>query len=111
MNTAWIYLIVGGIFEWGWPIGMKLAVAPGRFRVFAWALAIVCMVLSGLFLYLAQRSIPVGTAYAIWTGIGTVGTFGLGMLFLHEPVEFTRFLLVGLIVAGIIGLRLTSSAQ
>ena len=106
---AWILLIVGGVFEWGWPIGLKLASVPGRVRIAAWALAVVCMIASGVCLFLAQRSLPVGTAYAVWTGIGSVGTFALGILIFHEPADVTRFLFVGLIVVGIVGLRVTSS--
>jgi quaternary ammonium compound-resistance protein SugE len=68
----------------------------------------VSIILSGWFLLLAQRTIPIGTAYAVWTGIGAVGTFVLGMVFLGEPAQLARFFFVGLIVAGILGLKWAS---
>lgn len=67
------------------------------------------MFASGIFLLLAQRTIPMGTAYAIWTGIGAVGTFVLGILLFKEPAEILRFVCVGVIIAGIIGLKLVSA--
>jgi quaternary ammonium compound-resistance protein SugE len=68
------------------------------------------MMASGLFLMLAQRDLPIGTAYAVWTGIGTVGTFALGILILKEPAAAARFACVGLIIAGIVGLKLLPAA-
>ena len=94
--------------EWGWPLGLKVASLPGRFRVTAGAIAVICILLSGGFLYLAQRSLPVGTAYAVWTGIGSLGTFLLGILLLGEPAHASRFLYVGLIILGVIGLRFSA---
>ena len=105
---SWVYLVIAGIMEWGWPIGLKYAWSDQGFRIWPALGALVSMALSGLFLFLAQRSIPVGTAYAVWTGIGAVGTFVLGMLVLREPAEWPRFVCVGLIVAGIVGLKFTS---
>ena len=104
----WIYLIVAGIFEWGWPIGLKFAWTENGFRPWPLVLAIVSMTLSGAFLLLAQRDIPMGTAYAVWTGIGAVGTFLLGIWLLGESSNIARFVFVGLIVVGIIGLKLAS---
>lgn len=104
----WGYLIIAGIFEWGWPLGFKLGVkdtgwAPG------WILfSILCMAASGAFLIVAQKSIPMGTAYAVWTGIGAVGTFVIGIVVFREPAAMARILCVGLIVAGIVGLKLFS---
>jgi quaternary ammonium compound-resistance protein SugE len=69
------------------------------------------MLLSGVFLFLAQRTIPVGTAYAIWTGIGAVGAFVLGILFLDEPARLDRFIFVGIIIVGLVGLKLSSGHQ
>ncbi|HET6350291.1 MAG TPA: multidrug efflux SMR transporter [Candidatus Krumholzibacteria bacterium] len=103
----WIYLLIAGVMEWGWPIGLKFAAMP-QHRVWAIAMAVVSIVLSGVFLFLAQRTIPIGTAYAVWTGIGAVGTFVLGILLLHEPAALARFFFVGLIVVGIAGLKLSS---
>jgi len=108
MSSAWIYLIVAGVLEWGWPVGLKL----GKTEVgvhWGWlSFAGVAMVASGALLMLAQRDIPMGTAYAVWTGIGSVGAFILGILFFKESAAMKRFLFVGLIVAGIIGLKLSS---
>ena len=105
---AWVYLIVAGIFEWGWPIGLKLGWTD-RGAHFGWiTLAIVCMVASGTLLLLAQRTIPMGTAYAVWTGIGAVGAFVLGIWLLGEAATLARFFFVGLIVVGIVGLKLSS---
>jgi len=103
----WLYLFIAGVMEWGWPIGLKFAAMP-QHRLWAIALAIVSIVLSGVFLYMAQRTIPIGTAYAVWTGIGAVGTFVLGILLLGEPAQLARFFFVGLIVVGIAGLKLAS---
>jgi quaternary ammonium compound-resistance protein SugE len=105
---AWVYLFIAGIFEWGWPIGLKFAWTKEGMRIWPLAGAIFSMVASGTFLLLAQRVIPVGTAYAVWTGIGAVGTFVLGILLLDEPAQLARFLCVGLIIAGILGLKIFS---
>ena len=103
----WIYLLIAGVMEWGWPIGLKFASMP-QHRWWAIQLAIVSIVLSGVFLLLAQRSIPIGTAYAVWTGIGAAGTFILGIVLLGEPAALARFIFVGLILVGIAGLKLSS---
>lgn len=103
----WVFLIVAGVMEWGWPVGLKLAVTDKGLRLVPGAVALVCIVLSGVLLLLAQRTIPMGTAYAVWTGIGAVGTFVIGIAFFSEPAEFLRFLSVGLIIIGIVGLKLT----
>ncbi|MCU0835972.1 MAG: multidrug efflux SMR transporter [Chromatiaceae bacterium] len=105
---AWTYLIVAGIFEWGWPVGLKLALADGGVR-WGWiGFAALCIVASGALLLLAQRTIPIGTAYAVWTGIGAVGAFFLGIALFGEPATLVRFFFVGLIVIGIVGLKLAS---
>ena len=107
---AWIYLIIAGIFEWGWPIGLKFAWTSEGMQPLPLIGAIISMVASGALLLVAQQAIPVGTAYAVWTGIGAVGTFVLGIIFLGESAQLTRFLCVGLIVAGIVGLKLFSDS-
>jgi quaternary ammonium compound-resistance protein SugE len=103
---AWFYLIVAGFFEVGWPLGFKLSQVTS-YRAAFLALAIISMALSGYFLWLAQRSIPIGTAYAIWTGIGAAGTFLIGLLFFGDPVKLFRILSFALIIMGVIGLRLS----
>jgi quaternary ammonium compound-resistance protein SugE len=103
----WVYLFVAGVMEWGWPIGLKFAAQP-QHRPWAIPMAIVSILLSGWMLFLAQRAIPIGTAYAVWTGIGAVGTLVLGILVLGEPAQLARFFFVGLIVVGIVGLRWVS---
>ena len=106
---AWMYLIVAGIFEWGWPIGLKFAWTNEGIRWMPASGAVICMAVSGALLMIAQRTIPVGTAYAVWTGIGAVGTFGLGIMFLGEAANVARFVSVSLIVMGILGLKLFSA--
>ena len=107
---AWLYLVVAGIFEWGWPIGLKFAWTDEGMQPLPLTIAIVSMVASGGLLLVAQQTIPVGTAYAVWTGIGAVGTFLLGIIFLGESAQAARFVCVGLIVAGIVGLKFVSES-
>ncbi len=102
---AWLYLILGGLFEIGWPLGFKLAANSNNKALFI-ACSIVSMALSGAFLYMAQRTIPIGTAYAVWTGIGAIGTLGVGVLFFDDPVGFMRLISAMLIVVGIVGLKI-----
>ncbi len=106
MGHAWMFLFLAGLFEVGWPVGLKMAQTPGRGLVGAVA-AVVCMAASGAFLFLAQRHIPMGTAYAIWTGIGAAGAFGIGLFLYGDPASLPRFLGVALIVAGVVTLKLT----
>jgi len=107
VNAAWAMLIVAGLLEIGWPLGLKLSQAVER-RIPGLVIAAACMVASGALLWLAQRDIPIGTAYAVWTGIGAVGTFVLGIVLLGELAQLARFFFVGLIVVGIAGLKLAS---
>ena len=102
---AWLYLIAAGLFEIGWPVGLKMSQTPDRLAVGV-IIAVVCMATSGGLLWLAQRTIPIGTAYAVWTGIGAVGTFAVGIAFYGDSAGAMRLVSVGLIVAGIIGLKL-----
>ncbi len=107
---AWILLVVAGMFEWGWPIGLKFGLAETGPR-WGWILfSGLCMVASGTLLLIAQKTIPMGTAYAVWTGIGAVGAFLLGLVLFGEPATLARFFCVGLIVIGIVGLKLVSTA-
>ena len=105
---AWIYLTIAGIFEWGWPVGLKLGMSKEGTR-WGWiAFAAVTMAASGALLLIAQKTIPMGTAYAVWTGIGAVGTFVIGILAFGEATNTAGFFFVGLIVVGIVGLKLAS---
>lgn len=105
MIKYWIYLFIASVFEMGWPLGMKLADITS-FKV-AWIIfAIIAMTLSGYFLFLAQKEIPIGTAYAIWTGIGMIGTFILGITIFHDAMSLLRFIGVLLILSGVIILKL-----
>ena len=103
---AWILLIIAGLFEIGWPLGFKLASMHSKYFIWFIGLSILSMGLSGYFLYLAQKSIPIGTAYVIWTGIGAIGTVLLGILFFHDSANIVRLLFLSLILIGIVGLKL-----
>ena len=102
---AWILLIIAGLFEIGWPLGFKLASMHSKYFIWFIGLSILSMGLSGYFLYLAQKSIPIGTAYVIWTGIGAIGTVLLGILFFHDSANIFRLLFLSLILIGIVGLN------
>ena len=103
---AWIYLFVAGLFETAWAIGLKYS--AGFTKLGPSVLTIVAMIVSLYLLALALRTLPVGTGYAVWTGIGTVGAAILGILLFNESREIPRIFCILLIVAGIIGLKLTS---
>ncbi len=103
---AWIYLAIAGLFEVGWAIGLKYT--QGFTRLVPTVLTVASMVVSLGLLGLALKTLPVGTAYAIWTGIGTIGTAMLGIVLLGEPATALRLACIGLIVAGIVGLKLVS---
>jgi len=102
---AWVYLLLAGLCEIGWPVGLKLAQLPGR-ALLGWAGAAVAIALSGFLLYLAQREIALGTAYAVWTGIGAAGTFMVGVWWFGDPATLARFAGVALIVGGVVTLRI-----
>ena len=102
---AWIYLLSAGLFEIGWPVGLKLAQNPAT-RLLGIAIAITFMAISGTLLWLAQRQIPIGTAYAAWTGIGAAGTFLVGVLVYGDPTSVARYAGVALIVGGVVTLKL-----
>jgi quaternary ammonium compound-resistance protein SugE len=103
----WLYLILAGLFEIGWPLGLKLSQTMPS-KSFGIIMAVISMALSGLFLWLAQKTIPIGTAYAVWTGIGAVGTLIVGIVFFGDSSSILRMLSALLIVIGIIGLKLAS---
>ena len=102
---AWAYLLLAGVCEIGWPLGFKLSQQP-EYRVAGIAGAIMSMGISGLLLWMAQREIPIGTAYAVWTGIGGAGTFLIGVMFFGDAATLARFLGVALIVGGVVTLKL-----
>lgn len=105
---AWIYLLIAGLFEIGFALGLKLS--EGFTRPWGTALMVVAGAASFYLLSVAMKSLPVGTAYAVWTGIGAAGAVILGILFLGESGDFIRILSITLILIGVVGLRLASSA-
>ncbi|WP_293944784.1 MULTISPECIES: DMT family transporter [unclassified Sphingobacterium] len=101
----WIALIFAGVLEIGWPLGLKMAQTSPTNK-FGWlVLAIVSMAISGALLFYSQKTIPIGTAYAVWTGIGAVGTLLVGIIFFNDSASIFRLLSALLIVVGIIGLK------
>jgi len=102
----WIILILAGIFETGWAIGLKYT--EGFTRLWPTVGTVLAMVISLGLLGIAMKSLPVGTAYAVWVGIGAVGTAILGIVLLGEPANAGRLMSLGLILAGIIGLKLAT---
>lgn len=104
---TWLVLVIAGLFETAWAIGLKYTEGFSRFWPSFWT--IVAMVISVWLLGLCVKVLPVGTAYAVWVGIGAVGTVILGILLFNEPVSPLRIVSLILIIAGIIGLKLASS--
>ncbi len=105
---AWIYLIIAGLFECGWAIGLKYT--EGFSKLWPSVLTIAAMFVSFHFLSLAMKSIPVGTAYAVWTGIGAVGVATLGIFLFGESREIARLACILLIISGVIGLKVFSGS-
>lgn len=103
---SWVYLFIAGLFEIGWAIGLKYT--HGFTRLMPTLLTAASMAISLGLLGLALKTLPVGTGYAVWTGIGAVGTAILGIYLLGEPATVGRIVSIGLIVAGIVGLKLVS---
>lgn len=104
---AWIYLIIAGIFEIVWSMGLKYS--HGFTKLVPSLITIGGMVVSFYLLALATKSLPIGTAYAVWTGIGTLGAVLLGIFLFHEPVNILRIIFLCLILIGIIGVKFTSA--
>jgi quaternary ammonium compound-resistance protein SugE len=103
---SWAYVVIAGIFEVGWAIGLKYS---DGFRSLVPSIAtVVSFILSFYFLLLASKELPIGTAYAVWTGIGSVGVVLLGIVLFGESKDLVRLSCIGLIVLGIIGLKLSS---
>ena len=105
---AWVWLTVAGLLEVVWAVGLKYT--DGFSRLGPTVLTVASMALSLALLGLALKTLPLGTAYAIWTGIGTIGTAALGMALFGESADAPRLLCIGLIVAGIAGLKLVTPA-
>lgn len=105
---AWVILVVAGLFEVGWAIGLKYT--DGFSRPWPTVGTIAAMIISLGLLGIAMKTLPVGTAYSVWVGVGAVGTVAMGILLLGEPANAARLFSVALIVAGIVGLKLASPA-
>ena len=103
---AWVYLVIAGLFEMGWAIGLKYT--EGFTRLTPTVLTVAAMIASVVLLGIALRDLHVGTGYAVWTGIGTVGTAILGMILFGDAATVARLVSIGLIIAGIAGLKLFS---
>lgn len=103
---AWVYLVVAGVFEIVWAIGLKYT--EGFSRLWPSVGTALAMIVSLWCLGLALRTIPIGTGYAVWTGIGAAGTAILGMLLFEESRDLVRLISIGVIIAGIVGLKLSS---
>ena len=103
---AWFILFAAGLFEVGWAVGLKYTEGFTRLWPTLWTIA--SMIISLGLLGVALRSLPLGTAYAIWTGVGTIGTVALGIVLFGEPTQAIRLVCIGLIVAGIVGLKLVT---
>ena len=104
---AWIYLLIAGVFEVVWAMGLKYS--QGFTKLIPSAITIIGMFISFYFLAIAVKSLPIGTAYAIWTGIGVIGTIIFGIAFLGESLNFMRVFFLLLIIAGITGLKFTGT--
>ena len=109
LYMAWVYLIIAGIFEVVWAIGLKYS--HGFTKLYPSLITIGGMLISFYLLSLATKSLPIGTAYAIWTGIGVLGAVLLGIVLFNEPLNFSRIIFLCLILIGIIGLKFTTSAN
>ena len=103
---SWIILVVAGLFEMGWAVGLKYTAGFSRLMPTLWT--VLSMIVSLWLLGIAMKNLPVGTAYAVWVGVGAVGTVIFGIVLLGEPANAGRIISVALIVAGIIGLKLAS---
>ena len=107
IRMAWVYLVIAGLLETGWAIGLKYT--DGFSRPVPSILTIIAIAASMILLSLAARTIPIGTAYSIWVGIGAVGAVILGIILFDEPRDFLRMMFVALLIISLIGLKLTTS--
>ena len=105
-GAAWLVLVVAGLCEVGWAVGLKYT--DGFSRLWPSAATLAAMVVSVVLLGWSLKVLPLGTAYAVWTGIGAVGTAALGIVLFNDPATAARLVCIGLIVAGILGLKMAS---
>ena len=105
MSIFWLSVLLDALFEVGWPLGLKLAGLPNM-KIWGIALAVISMTLSGILLWFSLKEIPIGTAYAVWTSIGAVGTFTIGVLVFGDPSIPARWLGVAFIILGVILLKM-----
>lgn len=103
---SWFILFIAGLLEIGWAVGLKLS--ENFTKPLPTVLTVIALIASLVLLGIAMRTLPLGTAYAVWTGIGAVGTVIIGILYFGDPFTFTRVLCVAMIVGGILGLKLSS---
>lgn len=101
----WIYILIASCFEISWAVGLKHS--NGFTEIKASIFTVITMILSYVFLAMGVKNLPIGTAYAVWTGIGAVGTAIYGMIYFNEPKEFIRIFFIFLIIVGIVGLKLS----
>ena len=107
-SAPWLYLLIAGLAEIGWAVGLKYT--EGFSRPLPTIATVVGMIVSFYFLALAMRTIPLGTAYAVWTGVGAVGTVILGMILFGESHDLARIACIALILAGVVGLKVLNGA-
>jgi quaternary ammonium compound-resistance protein SugE len=103
---SWIYLLIAGVFETAWAIGLKYTEGFTKLYPSLWTAA--SMILSLYFLSLSLKTLPIGTAYAVWTGIGALGAFIFGIVLFKEPIEFWRIFFISLLIISLVGLKSTS---
>lgn len=104
---SWFYLFLAGLFEIGWPIGLKMAQGEDS-KAKGIVIALVCLGISGGLLFLAQKNIPMGTAYAVWTAIGAIGTFLIGVYFYGDNAHILHYLGIAMIIGGVITLKIAT---
>ena len=108
VHLAWFALLVAGLFEVGWAVGLKYT--DGFRKPLPSLLVLIALIISMLLLAFAVRTLPIGTAYAVWVGIGALGAALLGVLLLGEPVTITRIAFLALLLVSIVGLKVTSAS-
>ena len=104
--NPWLVLLIAGLFEIGWPLGLKMGAANAAMRYVGPAIAVACMAASGFFLWLSLKHIPMGTAYAVWTGIGSLGASLVGVYVFGDTASLIRWAGIALVVSGIVCLKM-----